>query len=120
MNQGPSLFSREFRQTYNRKKYQIYTKPANQSYSHLSYFSVRDVKMGRFGFAVLGGLALVSLYFDPGFFHELFGHTHIPNFNTNDKYLSGRERSLNNKILHRAHDEHSLESFTEQFTSYKD
>ena len=43
---------------------------ASEGYSHLSFVSITDMKMGRFLFTLGLSASAMILYFDPGYIHE--------------------------------------------------
>ena len=66
----PSIFSREFKRTFNANKYMDYCQRVPQSHTHLAFYSYWDLKFGRtiftFGFVCFA----LTMYHDPGYIHE--------------------------------------------------
>jgi hypothetical protein len=115
-----SMFSREFRKTFNTNKYGTLTRRVDEMYSHQPHFSVMNTKWGRGIFTVFFGCCCLVAYVDSGYFHEMIGHLeYLPQDDLTLEVLSGEEKELNKQILHREHDEHKLENFMKYFRDYQ-
>lgn len=116
-----SLFSRSIKTTFNNNKYANLTARADDSYSHLGFFSVVDTRFGRFMLTAGVAVSCLIIYFDPGYIHECFGHWRNPPSDDGiDSCLEPEERKLNRQIIHREHEEHKLEAFMDVFKNFEE
>ena len=70
MKIGTSIFSREFRKTFNANKYMDMTARVENSHLHAPFQSFGDLLMGRFGFTGFFVVLVLTMYHDTGYFHE--------------------------------------------------
>lgn len=114
-----SIFNREFRKNFNANKYQNYTARQGDNLTHLPFYSVKDIIVGRtlltFGIVVMG----VTMWVYPEYLHETLRHFEgPPSHDRIDGVLKGREKRFNQQLIHREHEEKRLEHFMDQFKSY--
>jgi len=114
-----SIFDRAVKRTFNETKYNNLTAKTSEGYSHLSFYSYQDVRFGRFMLTFAVTVSSFVAYYEPGYFHETFGHfANPPGHDNIDGALESQERKLNRQIIEREHEEHKLHSFLDLFKSY--
>jgi len=114
-----SIFSREFKRTFNANKYMNYTDRTQNAHTHLPFYSKKDMFFGRTVFTLAFSALALTMYHDPGYIHETFGH--IKGVEKPDAILdklSGEEKLLNEKIIARQAEENKMEHYISVFKSY--
>jgi hypothetical protein len=79
MKASTSIFSRQFKRTFNQNKYQNLVAARNpdllsighDSYTHMGFISPQGFKVSRFGVYLTMLIGTTTVYLNPGYFHEL-------------------------------------------------